>query len=257
VADTLPKYRQIADRLAEDIAAGRLKAGDQIPPERSIAETYGASRMTVRQALRHLAERGIVQARAGAGTFVEARPIQQELSTLTGFTEEMERQGRRAESILVEAVPAAAESETAQALGLAPGDEVWRISRIRLADGAPVALETTEIAAGVTPGLLDRADFARASLYATLRAVYGIHPATAEQTLAAAAAEPSTALPLRLAPGAPVLRLTRLTREAEGRAFEYVRSVYRGDAFVMKARLDLADPAPPRPAAPSQSTGTA
>ena len=251
MSETVPKYRVIADRLAADIAAGRLKAGDQIPPERSIAETHGASRMTVRQALRHLAERGIVQARAGAGTFVGARPIQQELSTLTGFTEEMQRQGRRAESVLVEAVSGVADVDTAQALGLSPGASVWRISRIRLADGAPVALETTEIDAAATPGLLERADFARASLYATLRAAYGIHPCTAEQTLAAACAEPSTALPLRLEPGAPVLRLTRCTRDAEGRAFEFVRSVYRGDAFVMKARLDI--PPFPDPIRPDES----
>jgi GntR family transcriptional regulator len=55
---TKPKHRRIADSLAEDILAGRLKAGDQIPSERVIAEEYGISRMTVRQALRHLAAAG-------------------------------------------------------------------------------------------------------------------------------------------------------------------------------------------------------
>ena len=54
---SLPKYRQVADRLSAEIAAGRLKAGDQIPPERTFAEDLGISRATVRMALRHLAER--------------------------------------------------------------------------------------------------------------------------------------------------------------------------------------------------------
>ncbi len=236
-----PKYRQVADRLAADISAGRLKAGDQIPPERAIAEDLGISRMTVRMAMRHLAERGMIEARVGQGTFVGAPAIQQQLSTLTGFTEEMERQGRKAGSIVTEASRRLPAPETAQALGLTAGAEVWHIARIRLADGEPVALETTEVVADATPGLLDRADFGRASLYAVLREGYGLRPATAEQTLAAAAADAGVALPLGISVGAPVLRLTRLTRDAEGRAFEHVRSVYRGDAFVMKVRLDLGE----------------
>lgn len=236
---SLPKYRQVADALAAEIAAGRLKAGDQVPSERVIAEERGISRMTARQALRHLAGRGVVQARVGQGTFVGVPPIQQELATLTGFTEEIERQGRAAGSLLVEATFEGAEAEVAQALGLRPGAEVWRIKRVRLVDGEPVALETTHVAADLTPGLLDREDLGRSSLYATLRRHYGLQPASAEQMLAAGLAEHGVALPLGLPVGAAVLRLTRLTRDAGGRAFEFVRSVYRGDVFVMKVRLDL------------------
>lgn len=237
----MPKYRQIADRLAADIAAGRLKAGDQIPPERTIAEDLGISRMTVRMALRYLAERGMIEARVGQGTFVGAPLIHQQLSTLTGFTEEMERQGRRAGSIVTEADRRAPSTEAAQALDLPAGAEVWHIARIRLADGEPVALERTEVIADATPGLLEKADFGRASLYAVLGEHFGLRPATAEQTLAAAAADPSVAVPLGIAVGAPLLRLTRLTRDASGRPFEHVRSFYRGDAFVMKVRLDLGE----------------
>lgn len=237
----LPKYRQIADQLSAEIAAGRLKAGDQIPPERTFAEDLGISRATVRMALRHLAERGMIEARVGQGTFVGAPVIQQQLSTLTGFTEEMERQGRRAGSIVTEASRRAPSSEAALALGLGPGAEVWHISRIRLADGEPVALETTEVVAEGTPDLLRKADFGRMSLYAVLQEQFGLRPASAEQTLAAAAADESVAVPLGIAIGAPVLRLTRLTRDAAGRPFEHVRSHYRGDAFVMKVRLDLGE----------------
>lgn len=239
MTEALPKYRVIADTIAERIAAGRLKAGEQIPPERAIAEEFASSRMTVRQALRHLADRGLIETRVGQGTFVGTPVIQQQLSTLTGFTEEIERQGRTASSILVEAARQAPDAQTAQRLDLRPGADVWRITRVRMVDQEPVAIETTEVAADLAPGLLDRADFARESLYATLRTQYGVTPATAEQTLAATSADHSVALPLRLQPGAPVLRLTRLTRDTGGRAFEHVRSHYRGDAFEMKTTLSL------------------
>lgn len=240
----LPKYRQVAEALAAEIAAGRLRAGDQVPSERVIAEGMGISRMTARQALRHLAERGVVQARVGQGTFVGHPLIQQELESLTGFTEEMERQGRHAGSLLVEAERRVPDAEVAQALGLPAGGEVWRIGRVRLVDGDPVALETTEVPVGLAPGLLDREDLGKASLYAALRRHYGLRPASAEQTLAAGVAEAAVARPLGLRAGAPVLRLTRLTRDAGGRAIEHVRSTYRGDAFVMKVRLSLPEEDP-------------
>lgn len=235
----LPKYRKVADALAAEIASGRLKAGDQVPSERVIAEEMGISRMTARQALRHLAERGVVQPRVGQGTFVGVPLIQQELESLRGFTEEIERQGRTAGSLLVEASRRVPDIGAAQLLELPAGSEVWRIGRVRLVDGEAVALETTEIPVDLAPGLLEREDLARVSLYSTLRRHYGLKPATAEQTLAASLAEPAVAGPLGLPAGAPVLRLTRLTREVGGRAIEHVRSVYRGDAFVMKVRLSL------------------
>lgn len=238
-----PKHRLAADALAGAIADGRLSTGDQLPPERVLAEEMGISRMTLRQAIRHLAERGVLEPRGGRGTFVRQPVIHQDLSALTGFTEEMARQGRRAGSVVVEAARRAPDPETAQALGLAPGAEVWRIARLRLADGEAVGLETTEVAADLAPDLLDRADLAGGSLYAALREHYGLRPALAEQTFAADAADAGSALSLGLARGAPVLRLTRLTRDAAGRPFERVRSVYRGDAFVMRVRLAL----PPAP----------
>lgn len=237
----VPKYRQIADALAAEIAEGRLRAGERVPSERVIADQMGISRMTARQALRHLAARGVVQARVGQGTFVGTPKIQQELESLTGFTEEMERQGRRAGSLLVEASRLAASPEAAEALGVPAGTQVWRIGRVRLADGDPVALETTEVPADLAPGLLERENLGRSSLYAALRQHYGLRPATAEQTLTAGLAEPAVARPLGLRVGAPVLRLTRLTREAGGQAIEHVRSVYRGDAFVMRVRLSLGE----------------
>lgn len=84
-----------------------------------------------------------------------------------------------------------------------------------------------------------RPDFSKASLYANLKDQYGITPATAEQTLEAALADSAISLVLHLEVGAPVLRQTRLTRDTDGRPFEFVRSTYRGDAFVMRVHLTV------------------
>ncbi|WP_158970194.1 GntR family transcriptional regulator [Chachezhania sediminis] len=235
----LPRYLAIARDIEADIRAGRLTAGERLPSERDMAKDRQISRMTARQALQHLTNRGFLEAQVGRGTFVRSGAIQQELTTLTGFSEAMARQGRDSSSIVVEAATRDADPATALALGLPQDGQVHRLTRIRLVDGAPVAIEISEIDARVTPGFFAGADFARQSTYDRLRTEYGIAPTTAEQTLEAAAAEGETAHRLNLPEGAPILRLTRLTRDAEGRAFEYVRSLYRGDAFNMKVHLTL------------------
>lgn len=204
-----------------------------------MAERMGVSRMTARKALQELTNRGMLETRVGQGTFVSAPVIRQELSSLSGFTEEMERQGRQTSSIIVEAECRPATVEATKALDLPPLANVYRLTRVRLADGTPVALERTEIDARLTPDLLSKADFAKASLYENLKTHFGIFPATAEQTLEAAVADRESSLSLQVQIGAPILRQTRLTRDAEGTPVEFVRSTYRGDAFVMKIKLSI------------------
>ncbi len=235
----LPRYLAAAQDIEADIRAGRLAAGERLPSERDMARDQQISRMTARNALLHLATRGLLETQVGRGTFVRSSAIQQELTTLNGFSEDMRRQGRAYSSIVIEAATQAPEPATTLAMSLPQGALVHRLSRVRLVDGAPVAIEISEIDAGRTPGFFEGYDFARQSTYARLRADYDITPTTAEQTLEAAAAENETALRLDMPRGGPVLRLTRLTRDADGAAFEFVRSVYRGDAFNMKVHLAL------------------
>ena len=229
----------IAGELEADIASGALKSGEKLESERALSERLGVSRMTARHALRHLTLKGLVETRTGHGTFVGSRQIEQRLETLSGFTDEMARQGRQVSSVVVAAATRRADADCARALSLPVGGLVHMLTRVRFADSAPVALETTEVVAASTPGLLEFADFGKTSLYATLTGRFGIVPTRAEQTLMAGLADIANARTLQVEPGAPVLKLTRLTRDQDGAAFEYVRSTYRGDFFVMKVDLSL------------------
>lgn len=243
--DNAPLYLSIATSLEAEIDSGALKAGQKIESERVLAERLGVSRMTARHALRHLSSKGLIETRTGQGTFVGSPRVEQRLEALTGFTESMARQGRRVSSIVVSAETGAPDEVCAAALGLSRRAEVHRMMRVRLVDGEPVALETTEIVAEGTPGLLEQADFSRVSLYDILRARYRLTPTRAEQTLTAGLADRQAARTLQLDPGSAVLMLTRLTRDQNDRAFEFVRSVYRGDFFVMKVSLSLGASAAP------------
>ncbi|MDX3924282.1 MAG: GntR family transcriptional regulator [Shinella sp.] len=234
-----PLYLRIAERLAGDIQSGRLKVGEKIASERVLAGELGVSRMTARQAVQHLTSRGLLEARVGQGTFVTHAVIEQKLSTLTGFTEEMARQGHKSSSIVVLQETRKADNLAAEALKLPVNGLVHRLVRVRLVDGEPVAIETTDVSAALAPGLIDLADFGRESLYHILRENFGIAPTTGEQTMMAATADARTAGSLAIEEGSPVLKLTRLTFDSRQRPFEFVRSFYRGDSFVMKVDLNL------------------
>ncbi len=88
-----PRYREVADALQQRIAAGDLGAHDQLASERVIAERFGLSRMTARQAVELLVRRGVVYRRPGSGTYVSPPRIVHTLQRLAGFSEQMRRQG--------------------------------------------------------------------------------------------------------------------------------------------------------------------
>ena len=63
-------YHQLSERLRQYMAEGHLRDGDKLPPERTLAETFGVSRSSIRDAIRNLAEKGLLESRQGDGTYV-------------------------------------------------------------------------------------------------------------------------------------------------------------------------------------------
>ena len=75
----------LAARLEEQIAGGQLAAGELLPSERVIAEEYGLSRSMVREALRTLAERRLIEVVPGRGSFVRKRTVEDSIDQLSGL----------------------------------------------------------------------------------------------------------------------------------------------------------------------------
>ncbi|NHF74459.1 GntR family transcriptional regulator [Paracoccus xiamenensis] len=235
----MPQYLTIAADLEARISSGQIREGERLKSERDLAEATGVSRMTARRAIQELVAKGVVEARGGSGHYVRRAQIQQRLTSLTSFTEEIESQGRTSSSLVVLSETEAADEEVRAALGLAEAAQVHRLVRVRLADAEPVALETTFLNAAMMPGLIDQIDFAQTSLYRHIRDAYGIVPTKAEQSLKATLADRKTATLLKISVGDPILNIRRLTRDGNGNAFEFVRSSYRADLFEIKAELNL------------------
>src|SRR5256886_3497956 len=181
-------YGQIEDWLAEAIGAGRLAPGDRMPSEQDLAAWLGVSRMTLRQALAKLARRGLVTRAVGrrGGTFVAERKLEQDRTTLAGFSEQLRRHGMQPGARVLFATQRPAGPVSAAALGLREGDPVHEVRRVRLGDGRPIVLEQSLFPAAVFPGLLQcRLD---GSLYELLETRCGQRPPRARESL-----EPVTA----------------------------------------------------------------
>lgn len=233
----VPLYLQIKDLLHKQIETGSYGVGARLPSERELAQRYQVSRMTARQALQLLAQEGLTHSRVGKGTFVSAPKIKQELRALTSFSEDMRQRGLHATSRVVVAELRAVDGTVADRLAIAPGSEIVVLSRVRLANDQPLALETSHIPHALCPGLLGRYDFSQVSLYEALRRDYGFLLVWADQVI-------ETRLPhnyecdvLAIGKRTPVLSLTRVTYNEQDHPIEFVRSIYRGDQYQLRVML--------------------
>lgn len=234
---SVPLYIQLKELLQAAIEEGMFTPGSRLPSERELAQRYGVSRMTARQALQLLAQEGLTYSRVGKGTYAREPKIPQELQALTSFTEEMARLGMRASSTVLSAEVQHAPLDIARRLALRPGAEIVVLVRVRHSNDEPMALEHTHLDHSVCPGILERSDFSTVSLYEVLRQEYGVSVVRADQLIDARMPESREAELLSIDGHTPVLNIERTTFDADGRPVEFVQSVYRGDKYRFHAQL--------------------
>jgi GntR family transcriptional regulator len=233
-------HARIEAWLAEAIGEGVLRDGDRLPAEQDLAQVFGVSRMTLRQALAALEARALVERRRGrqGGTFVRRSRVDIDLTGLAGFSEQMRRARVRASARVLAADRVPAPPEVADALRLARSAQAYLVDRVRLADGVPLALERTWLPADLLPGLLDRP--LTGSLYELMAHRYDVVPDTASEWLDAVVADDEQAALLDVGPGAALLRITRTTYDPSGLPVEHAVDLYRPDRARITVRTGVA-----------------
>jgi GntR family phosphonate transport system transcriptional regulator len=209
-------WRQVADGIERGIADGRFAAGEKLPGEMEIAETYRVNRHTVRRALATLAERGLVRAERGSGTYVEAAKLAYPLRSRTRFSEIVGAGGHEPRGQLIDASEDVATRELARELGLKTGASLIRIESVRLADRTPICVSTTWLSATRFPdaGRI----FASTRSMTKLLVHYGIRDYRRDTTkITAAIADAADAARLDLALGRPVLVVDSTDVDTEGK----------------------------------------
>ncbi len=231
----IPLYYQLKEILRSWITLGKFDTGGQFPPERELVEKYAVSRMTVRRALSELVNEGLLVREQGRGSFVVRPRVQEQLRRLTSFTEDMKLRGVSTDSKIID-FRVVTDDAVAGKMEIPADERLFRLQRIRLVKGEPIALQTAFIRQRFCPDLLEKG-LIQGSLYKTLEEGYGLRLGRAVQTIEAKLADTYEGEMLGINLSQPVLGLERLTFLQNGQPIEYVRSTYRGDRYRFTVEL--------------------
>ncbi|MFV0307577.1 MAG: GntR family transcriptional regulator [Desertimonas sp.] len=224
----VPLYHQLADQLRQAISAGALPKGTYLGNEIVLAERWQVSRPTVRRAIQDLVEEGLLVRRRGIGTQVVNDQVRRPFS-LSSLHEDLAASGRTPTTTVLSLAAAGAGDEVAGELGIAPGDEVIEIVRIRAAGSRPLALLHNWLLRDVADELTAE-QLQAEGLYALLRAG-GVRPHYAQQRLGAKIADAEEASLLGVERGAPLVTMRRVMQDDTGRVVEVGDHVYDAEHY--------------------------
>ncbi len=222
-------YKQLANSLTDAIRQSLLQPGNYLIAERDLAHKLNISRVTVRKSISVLVAQGRLIQNQGVGTMVCEQPhgvLHKSLSSLNGFTDDMNQRGFNTKSKLVSRQERQATTHEAMILKLKPTDLICQLSRVRLLNNMPLAFEKAVIPADIIP----QNTKVDTSLYATL-AEQNMVPVRAAQTIQAVNAAEKIAEQLEIACGDAILFMERQGFAKGGRVVEYTQSYYRGDRY--------------------------
>jgi GntR family transcriptional regulator len=237
-----PLHRQIRDHLLREIEAERLQPGDRLPTEKALAERFSVSRITAQRALNDIAAMGLAERQPGRGSFVKALRIEQDLTALTGFVEDMKALGLSATAKVVLVEITTASADVADHLGIALGDRIFHIQRVRLANGQPISLDVSylpeDIGSAVTEENLEDRPF-----YSILEDTLGVPLGHGEYILESMEADGPTATHLGVPVKSPILRIERTAfARSDDRPLIYEFLHYRGDRVRYRLNLQRTQP---------------
>ena len=220
-----PLYLQVRMGLDQAIRGGVFQPEEALPSERVLAEQLGVSRVTARKALDALTRDGVVVRRHGSGNYI-APLLEQPLSRLSSFTEELTQRGFHPSSRWLRRVVTAARPEELMSLGLSPNSKVARLDRVRMADDVPMAYETSLLPAAFIP----EPEQVKGSLYVYLKD-HGFEPVRALQHFRAVNAGAQRAKLLSIREDAALVHVTRISYLGDGRVVEVTQTFCRSDYY--------------------------
>ena len=232
----VPLHTQIREVLRRRILDGTYAPHSRMPSESRMIETFGVSRITIRQALGDLQKEGLIFKVMGKGSFVAKPKAFQNLSRLQGFGEAMTPSGYETYSMLLSSREVPASLVVAQRLHLKPGTPVFEIQRLRYLNREPISVDVSYFPVELGQRLTQE-DLATRDIFVILENDLGRNLTHAELQIEAIAADESLAHHLDVEESSPLLRIERLTW-ADDQPIDFEFLYYRGDAFQYRLRID-------------------
>ncbi len=230
-----PLWQQVLEDLEQRLEAGEFSA--RFPTDRELVETYGVSRHTVREAVRRLRTRGLVERHRGRGSFVRGREFTQPVGALYSLFRAVEATGREQRSDVLD-FSQAVDADAADQLGLAPDTPLLRLERLRSADDEPLALDVVWLPLDLARPLLE-VDFTHTALYDELDRRCDVRLTGGDEVIEAVVPDADLRSALDLDPDEAVFRVERRGR-VDDRVVEFRVTLIRGRRFSLAAALDPA-----------------
>lgn len=219
-------YYKIEQEIKKWIAEGRYKTGELIPSEAELQKIFNASRLTIRDAIKHLAAQGFLEKKQGVGTYIRRPIIDHRRGFLYSPSEEILARNFTLVTEVIQLEWFEADEDTARKLNLELDEGVVFLERLRYADRIPAQLIKSYLPAKYVPGI-DKVDFRKNFLYRTLEERYQLRLKEADETIEAAKISKRDAGLLDIAPGTPVLLTRRSTYLVDGTIIEHNNIIYR------------------------------
>jgi GntR family transcriptional regulator len=230
-----PLYHQVFTTLRDEIFAGRYDQAEVLPSEKKLEQRFRVSRITVRRSLEELSRAGLIERSKGRGTKVmlDRRPpivvdVDDEITNMIATMSNLRTR-------IIKFAWITPSTDLADTLQLANGEKVLWITRLRKRKGKPVVHTTVHVPEHIGRKV-SREDLKSTPIVDVLRR-HDFRAASAEQVMSAAPCPPSLAKLLDLAPGAPIFRILRLLRDAQGQPLLFNEVAFRWDCFSYRLSL--------------------
>lgn len=237
----LPLYCQLADILKEKIETSEWAENSKLPTERELCDMYDISRATVRQAMQDLETHGYIYKSQGLGTYVKPRKMKQDLLKFYDFSLEMRKRGKVPSYRLLDFSIHTCNKKIAEKLQIAPGTQVYKFSRLLMADSEPMIVQTTYLKHTLVPGFtqekLEQHMKEGRSFFDLITRVYGLRLTSAEERFVPVLTRENEAELLGVLHQSPSMLIERTTFHHDI-AVEYNVGIARGDKFEYRVVLE-------------------
>jgi len=237
----MPVYLQVRRHIMDLLGEGG-EAGTRIPSERMLADTLGASRMTVRKAVEQLVLEGVLERDGTSGTRVAERVVRPiDNARLQGLSQIIDRGGARPGSSLLSFTTGKAGRKIASRLRLKPSEPIVSLRRLRSANRRPFCIETTHFPAHLVPGLKEGDLIGDQSLGTLMSLRYGVAGARVDRLVRVEPADAEDARLLDLSPPGLALIQVMLVWDRLDQPIEYTVSVNDPRRVILKTADASAD----------------
>jgi len=231
-----PRHQQISDWIRERIEEGTYAPNDQLLSENQLGEQFQVSRITVRRALQTLENEGLIYRRQGLGAFVSDQRVSQSMIRLNSFVEDMELAGLKASSHIISFTKVVCPDSITHELRVEPGKQVFRLDRLRLGDGFPIAFDITWLPPFYAQ-LLEGYDLENDTIYRILEEEFEIPILMGRYRLDAMNADELIADHLQVPVNKALFLIERLSIGAKEKPVYFQRRFYRTDRVKYEVEL--------------------